>query len=58
MARALAETQRRRQLQLEYNQKHGITPETVKKAIKEFMPELGARAQREEGGESRGQDPC
>jgi excinuclease ABC subunit B len=40
MARAIAETQRRRQLQLEYNQKHGITPETVKKAIKEFMPEL------------------
>ncbi len=46
MARALAETQRRRQLQLEYNQKHGITPETVKKAIKEFMPEL-ARERKE-----------
>lgn len=40
MARALAETQRRRKLQLDYNEKHGITPETVKKAIKEFMPEL------------------
>ncbi len=46
MARAIAETQRRRQLQLEYNQKHGITPETVKKAIKEFMPEL-ARERKE-----------
>lgn len=40
MERAIAETQRRRKLQLEYNEKHGITPETVKKAIKEFMPEL------------------
>jgi excinuclease ABC subunit B len=46
MARAIAETQRRRRLQLEYNAKHGITPETVKKAIKEFMPEL-ARESRE-----------
>ncbi len=40
MARAIAETQRRRKLQLEYNEKHGITPETIKKAVKEFMPEL------------------
>ncbi len=46
MERAIAETQRRRKLQLEYNQKHGITPETVRKAIKEFMPEL-ARESRE-----------
>ncbi|MCX8102870.1 MAG: excinuclease ABC subunit UvrB [Candidatus Bipolaricaulota bacterium] len=40
MKRAIAETQRRRKLQLEYNERHGITPETVKKAIREFMPEL------------------
>lgn len=40
MERAIAETQRRRKLQLEYNKKHGITPETVKKALREFMPEL------------------
>lgn len=40
MKRALEETNRRRRIQVEYNEKHGITPETIKKAIKEFMPEL------------------
>ena len=47
MQRALQETERRRRLQLEYNERHGITPETVKKALKEFMPEL-AREHKEQ----------
>jgi excinuclease ABC subunit B len=37
MRRAIDETDRRRQLQVEYNQKNGITPRTIQKAVREVI---------------------
>jgi len=37
MEKAIKETERRRKLQIEYNKKHGITPRTVKKEIKDLI---------------------
>lgn len=40
MERAINETNRRRTLQIAYNQKHGITPRTIIKKIKDITEEL------------------
>jgi excinuclease ABC subunit B len=37
MAKAISETNRRRQIQMEYNRKHNITPRTIKKGIREVI---------------------
>jgi excinuclease ABC subunit B len=37
MARAIGETNRRRQIQQEYNEAHGITPRTIKKAVRDLI---------------------
>ncbi len=40
MERAIGETNRRRTLQLEYNKKHGITPKTISKAIRDISESM------------------
>jgi excinuclease ABC subunit B len=40
MERSIGETNRRREIQLAYNKKHNITPQTVKKLIKDITEEL------------------
>ncbi len=37
MERAITETNRRRQIQQEYNEEHNITPQTIKKAVRELI---------------------
>ena len=40
MERAMKETARRRALQIEYNTRHGITPQTIIKAIKDITDQI------------------
>lgn len=37
MGRAIEETQRRREIQEQYNKEHGITPQTIKKAVRDLI---------------------
>lgn len=37
MGKAIEETQRRREIQEQYNKEHGITPQTIKKAVRDLI---------------------
>ena len=48
MKRAIDETARRRKIQSEYNEKHGVTPQTVKKDVRDLIS-IGAAEERGRG---------
>ena len=37
MERAIKETERRRSIQMKYNEEHGITPQTIRKAVRDLI---------------------
>lgn len=51
ITKAVGETERRREIQLAYNTKHGITPKTIEKTIRNMLEEFGLTAGK---GSSRG----
>lgn len=46
LERAIGETNRRRAIQMEYNEKHGITPKTILKSIKDITEHLDTAHQK------------
>ncbi|KNY27075.1 excinuclease ABC subunit UvrB [Pseudobacteroides cellulosolvens] len=53
MSKALNETNRRRKLQMEYNEQHGITPTTIRKAVRNVIEATKAAEDEAEYGVNR-----
>ena len=56
MQKAITETHRRRARQQEYNEEHGINPQTIRKAISDILVLLGSRDGTSVGAPVPGQD--
>jgi excinuclease ABC subunit B len=54
MRKAISETNRRRRLQLAYNEEHGIDPQTVRKKVTDILEMVRARAGADELPAARG----
>lgn len=46
MSRAIKETERRRSLQIAFNEEHGIVPTTIRKGINDITDQLGGDDER------------
>jgi excinuclease ABC subunit B len=51
MRKVIAETERRRQAQAEYNREHGITPQTIRKTVEEILKATTAADAKAASGE-------
>ncbi|MBR3341327.1 MAG: excinuclease ABC subunit UvrB [Clostridiales bacterium] len=56
MMNAVSETNRRRKIQKEYNEKHNITPRTIKKAVRDVFDIVAENSRESSGGKGRGKN--